>query len=732
MIRALIVAYHFPPIGGGGVQRAAKFARYLPEFGIEPVIFTGPGRVDGFWTPHDPTMVEEVAGLSIFRAAGPVPSGDALESAYRSLGMLSPFSRWWVKAIKEEGPRAGTNVDVVVGELVPYETAYGVETLARELGVPWVADLQDPWALDEMWLYPSFVHRYLDRVRMRRTLRSAAAVSMNTPQARMRLITAFPEFQQRRVYSITNGFDPDDLASIPIGPRADKFRIVHSGYLYTHFGTRSLVKERLRRLAGGMPFPDVNFLTRSHVYLLRAIDQLLRDDPALGENIELHFVGQETARDLEVADRYPFVEFHGYRSHHDSLVFLRNADLLFLPMQDLPEGTRAGLVPGKTYEYMASGTPILAAVPDGDARDILRSLGNTVLCRPTDVDGMARAIREQYERWRAGTPPPKPSESVLARYERQALTRTLANAIEAVVDDASSRSANASGVGRRTGAGSSRKGKEEQMSYRPSLDGLLHMPRAPRWKRAVHRLSAPVMSRSAARDLRRRLLAARDVDEIVASVFLFSKWGVNIRPLQLPRELARFLEEVRARRPQTILEIGTALGGTFCGFAWAASDDATIVSVDLRHGDFGGGYPPWRAPLYRSFARGSQQIHLIEGDSHASTTLEAVKRAFGGAPIDVVFIDGDHTYEGVKADYELYSPLVAPGGLIAFHDIAPEDPSAFPGMSVCVGGVPRFWQELRESTEHFEIVENWAQGAFGIGVVRHDGKPLDGGEPDPD
>ena len=81
-----------------------------------------------------------------------------------------------------------------------------------------------------------------------------------------------------------------------------------------------------------------------------------------------------------------------------------------------------------------------------------------------------------------------------------------------------------------------------------------------------------------------------------------------------------------------------------------------------------------------------QTVHAVTGSSHDSTTLDLVKTIFAGAPIDVLFIDGDHSYEGVKQDYEMYRSLVRPGGIIAFHDIIH---TKFENCHVDV-----FWREL--------------------------------------
>jgi glycosyltransferase involved in cell wall biosynthesis len=178
-----------------------------------------------------------------------------------------------------------------------------------------------------------------------------------------------------------------------------------------------------------MPVPGVDCLTRSHVYVMEAIADLIHEDPSLEGSIVLDLAGETTPADLAAAAAYPFVRFHGYRSHAETVALLKGAQLLFLPMHDLPPGTRAGLVPGKTYEYVASGSAVLAAVPEGDARDLLVESGTATVCRPTDVKCMAEAIRARVAAWRRGVPQDPPNPDVLARYERRRLTADLASVL---------------------------------------------------------------------------------------------------------------------------------------------------------------------------------------------------------------------------------------------------------------------------------------------------------------
>lgn len=434
MKRVLFLAYHFPPIGGGGTQRTVKFCRYLVEYGYQPVVVTGPGKSQDLWAPEDASLAAELPPeVEIHRVPGPEPTAPSRWRGRidRMFDLMPSTLRWWVDGAVRIGRRVGPDVDLIFGELVPYATAHAAAHLARELRKPWVADLQDPWALDEMWLYPSGLHRARDTVRMRRLLGTATAIVMNTPEAADRVQRRFPELAARVTEAIPNGFDPADFEGVSPAERPPRaFRIVHTGTMHTDAGLRLRRTGRARRLLGGTPVPGVDFLTRSHVFLLEAIDRLIALEPGLASEIEVHLAGALTERDREVAAAAPVAHLHGYMSHAETISLLLSADLLFLPMHDLPSGTRAGLVPGKAYEYLGSGRPILGAVPDGDARDLLREAGNAYLCRPADVAGMAEIVAARVADKRRGLVPPPPRRDVVERYDRRHQTERLASVLD--------------------------------------------------------------------------------------------------------------------------------------------------------------------------------------------------------------------------------------------------------------------------------------------------------------
>ncbi len=402
MARVLLLARFFPPIGGAGVHRTVGSVRHLPAHGYVPVVLTGPGQQRGRWDAHDPELLQRIpAATAVHRVQGVEPAGGAglAGRLQRLLPAPEPWVKWWINETVALGRRVGADADVILCSCAPYETALAGARLAAELGKPWVADLEDPWALDEMRVHPTGLHRALDLREMRRALASASAIVMAAPEAAVRVREMMPELADRVVTGIPIGFERDDFR-IPAEARDDDvFRIVHTGSMHTDFGMNLRRTRARRRLLGGT-FPGLDVLPRSHVFLVEAIAALEAADPRLRERIELHLAGGLTDGDRVVAARHDFVRRPGLLPHRETVALMRSADLLFLPMHDLPVGTRAGLIPYKTFEYLAAERPILAAVPDGDVRDMLAPLRDVSLVRPADVEGMVAALRAAVARGR--------------------------------------------------------------------------------------------------------------------------------------------------------------------------------------------------------------------------------------------------------------------------------------------------------------------------------------------
>lgn len=437
MPRLLLLARSFPPLGGAGVHRTLGSVRHLPEHGYEPVLVTGPGEQRGRWDAPDTELLARVPPHAVIhRVEGPEPAGPA--GIAGRLARLHPgpdgWVRWWIEESVRLGRRVGAGADVILASCAPYETAHAAARLAAELGRPWVADLEDPWALDEMRLQPTALHRALDRRAMRRALATAAAIVTAAPEAAARLRRDMPELANRIVAGIPIGFERDDFAGPTPSRDGSTFRIVHTGSLHTDLGIRLRRTRRWRRLLGGAQ-PGLDILTRSHVFLVEAISRLLSAEPALRGRVELHLAGALTDADRAVAGRDDFVRTPGLLRHREAVALMRSADVLFLPMHDLPPGTRAGLIPYKTYEYLGAERPILAAVPpDGAAADLIRETGAGTVIAPDDMDGLRAAIEHLDAEYRGGRLNGTPlSPELRERLSRRTRSKELADLIRSLV-----------------------------------------------------------------------------------------------------------------------------------------------------------------------------------------------------------------------------------------------------------------------------------------------------------
>ncbi len=194
------------------------------------------------------------------------------------------------------------------------------------------------------------------------------------------------------------------------------------------------------------------------------------------------------------------------------------------------------------------------------------------------------------------------------------------------------------------------------------------------------------------------------------SLFKWLPYKINIKVFQNKKEIRELCKIISKIRAKVILEIGTAQGGTLFLLSKSADSDCILLSMALPDVGKTEGYFSYRIPFYKSFASNNQKIRLIRKNSHDPSTLVQVKKILKNKEIDLLFIDGDHTYEGVKQDFEMYAPLVKKNGIIAFHDIV-----VYPPEYIC--DVDKFWKEIKEFYEYKEIVENWEQGSCGIGLI---------------
>jgi predicted O-methyltransferase YrrM len=195
---------------------------------------------------------------------------------------------------------------------------------------------------------------------------------------------------------------------------------------------------------------------------------------------------------------------------------------------------------------------------------------------------------------------------------------------------------------------------------------------------------------------------------------ILKKLPAGIMMYQIEYEWIECLKEIDKVKPGVVVEIGTYKGGTLYSIAELIRNDATLVSIDMPGGSFGG-----KDIDSENFSRledeikkikPEQKFYSLREDSHKAETKEKLIEILAGKKADVLFIDGDHTYEGVKKDFEMYSPLVKDDGIIIFHDILEH-------ILEVSSQVDQFWKEIIPQERTKEFIGSELQGWAGIGII---------------
>ncbi len=408
--RVLIVAHNFPPLGSGGVHRPVKFARYLRELGWEVEVLS---VKDIRYHAYDPSLLAELEGIRVHRAGSLEPlrlswllgwrpaAGRAEAASFRTLEELargntaaaaSAASRFygnlarrlfqpddqifWVPFAVARAARLveEKRFDVVLTTSPP-ESCHLVGLALKYLaGSRWVADFRDAWSTHHLRRGLPFYSKFVNKILEKWVLKAADGVVANTA-AMARHVATFGG-PRLKILTLPNGFDPADFGEPLPKAGSDDFVVVHSGSF--RGGRRAwpllegfaLARER-----------DGDFAARAKLYLL-GVNRA--DDVRAIEGLGLKGAAFAV----------------GYVRHGDAMRACRGADVLALAMA-AEEGP--GLVPGKLYEYLGVGRPILAAVPPGEARDILaRATRGAVVVGPEDARGIADGFREFFAAWRRG------------------------------------------------------------------------------------------------------------------------------------------------------------------------------------------------------------------------------------------------------------------------------------------------------------------------------------------
>ncbi len=392
MRKVLILAYEFPPRGGGGVQRTSKFAKYLSEFGWTATVLTPECSVDGSENEVDESLLADVADTEVIFTGKPVTASDTftkrlLQRLHRTPGgwrwcpalranVLYPdqFFSWKKDVLATARPLlASGQFDLIYSTSPPITAHLAAMTLKSEFGLPWVADFRDPWT-DNRVAYRRIwgVRKAIDRRLERRVYSQADAVIANTEANRAKMIDRHG-VPNDKVITIPNGYDEADFQHLVAERPREHFRVTYCGSAYADYTPRAFIAV-LQRFLQRRPSARIRWTVA-------------------GSACEW---AKQSVVNAQIREK---LELVGYIPHQQVPQLLMSSHLL---LQVLPKNSEYW-VPGKIYEYLRSQTQIFA-IGDrpSEVERILHTTGCGHMFSPDQGTEAATFLVEMYDKWERG------------------------------------------------------------------------------------------------------------------------------------------------------------------------------------------------------------------------------------------------------------------------------------------------------------------------------------------
>ena len=423
--RILIITYYWPPSGGSGVQRWAKFVKYLTKLGWEPIVYT-PENPE--YPSIDASMMKDVAAnlqviktkiwepFDLYKKLTNKKKDEKINSGFLSeSGKKNKFTqhlsvwirgnffipdarKYWIKpSIKFLNEYLKTNpVDYIVSTGPPHSMHVIARGVKRKNDIPWIADFRDPWTNIDFYkdlkltTWADNKHHKLEK--------SVLAEADLTITIGETMKDEFEALGAKKVICIPNGFDSADLADKSVS-KDSKFSIAHIGTLSP---------------------------SRNPELLWNALSEIINEDPAFATKLSIKLVGKvdyQVKESIKKAGLESYLELIPYLPHDKAIAEQQKSHVLLLLVNNTPNAK--GILTGKIFEYMSSKTPIVGIGPvDGDAANILNKTNAGIMVDYQDKSGLKSAIKSILNGEFTT------ANSTIAAFSREALTADLVAAIE--------------------------------------------------------------------------------------------------------------------------------------------------------------------------------------------------------------------------------------------------------------------------------------------------------------
>lgn len=412
--KIVLIYYNFPPYASGGSFRPAKMAKFLPQFHISPTIICAdkiprrpldenlmadiPNHLD---IRRVPVRFEHTLFYKLMYKLGKAPLLNAKfkpETTIRWADDVLPVAE---QVLNEKG------IDTFLVSAPPWSMVVLGGRLKEKTGKRFILEYRDPWTQGPFY-HPPKKGLESEFERMEEdALRMADAVVMVTDKFAKRMVHRWP-FLVDKMHVVPNGYDLDDLPTEGIMPPGweNKFVLAYAGSIYTDYHT------------------DV-FIDGLKLWLDRK--------PELRKQVLLSYIGfmdRRQRRYINSSGLSGITQFSGYLSHRAAISMLCAAEVLILALPDIPNAD--GHISAKIYEYMASGTPVLASIPEGEMSHLIEKSGCGWVVPPADEKAVAAKLDYTYRLWSDSKLKVEPDADFVGLHTRRNAAGKLADIIRAV------------------------------------------------------------------------------------------------------------------------------------------------------------------------------------------------------------------------------------------------------------------------------------------------------------
>lgn len=412
--KVLVIAYYFPPMGFSGVQRTAKFVKYMTKFGWEPTVLTISPKA---YYAFDETLLKELEerNIRIIRTGSKDPTQRVInqskiksEFLRKILNRISQTfilpdnKRFWMKSALKEARKLleKETFDIIFATAPPYTDLRIGAQLKKEFNIPLILDYRDAWLDDGLSFYPTPIHRWIVKAMEREVLHQSNKIVVYTRQIKEHLLRLYPFLSADEIVIIPHGYDKEDF-EINFTPDTEKtkLRITYSGAFYDD---------------------------RTPKFFIEAVEKLFYERPDIENQIEFYFVGRFPSYYLKKIKnsrlKYTF-NFTGYVDHKTNISYLLNSDVLWLMIRHKKNPHLYAT--SKLFEYIRTGKPILACVPkNGAAAYILKDYGASFINEPDNVEEIKNTLVQIFELYKNGNLP-SGDKNFIEQFERKKLTQEL-------------------------------------------------------------------------------------------------------------------------------------------------------------------------------------------------------------------------------------------------------------------------------------------------------------------